>query len=360
MPANHHTLIKAGTPVHVAMIGTEGAGKTVLSCVLAKRFSYPDNDGVFLEPGNPTTLKYVEQVWATLVSGEWPPSTPPGELFKLKWFLHWPGHLPCEVRHLDAAGQDIRKLFDDDEPTKAPLPPPLEELRTYCHHADVVLFLVNVKDFVGEGASNRRAANEAAIKFAMDRVLVDGGSRRAILVFTQADQYVAYAKKLGNWQNLAMRAMPYIYSAYIRSGRVPIVPVAAVWDTRVSEALDRTPRRVPTPDFRSKGLKELLDVVKEAVEQAERRELARREAEQREAARREAEQREAARREAEQREAAKREAEQRERTIELAILGAAAWAVMGRDLPTRIFWAALGGTLGALIGRMAANQKKKK
>ena len=269
MDANHSTPAHNGSRLRMALVGTEGSGKTVLTCVLAKRFSCPDHNGVFLEPGNPSTLKYVERVWATLTSREWPPSTSPGELFKLKWILHLPNGLKSELHLIDVAGQDIRKLFDDDEPARDQLLSPLDELhrlRRYCRRADIVLFLVNLRDFVGEGDPDRRAANEAAMKFAMDRVLADGSSRRAILVLTQTDQYADHLKQQGGWQNLTRQAMPYIYSAHLQSGRVPVLGVAAVMDTVVRDGPDGTPHRVPAPDFRSEGLDQLLNEVKQTYE----------------------------------------------------------------------------------------------
>ncbi|MDR2438506.1 MAG: hypothetical protein LBE12_03910, partial [Planctomycetaceae bacterium] len=54
----------------VAIVGTEGSGKTVLASVWAKRMTQRQ-DEIFLDPKGFNTGMYVERVWATLNRGEW-------------------------------------------------------------------------------------------------------------------------------------------------------------------------------------------------------------------------------------------------------------------------------------------------
>lgn len=250
----------------IAIIGLEGSGKTVLTVTLAKRLSTIDARGVFLNPQGVKTLKYVENVWQTLQSGEWPPSTPPGELFELRWKLQLVGESECDVRLIDAAGQDLRLLFGDEQIDAVDsLPAHLQALADYCRSADIVLFLVNLKDYVGQGNPEQRTANEAAIKSAMD--YLDGSARRkrVCLILTQTDLYEELARERGGWLELVAHAIPYIFSAHVQVQHVAVHPVSSVADTRVVVDETGTPRRVPVAGFRSEGLDEVIDWLKTQV-----------------------------------------------------------------------------------------------
>ncbi len=260
----------APTP-RIAIIGTEGAGKTVLITALAKRLSTIDARGVFLNPQGVKTLKYVEGVWQTLQSGEWPPSTPPGDKVELRWKFQIVGEIESDVRLIDAAGQDLRLLFGDEQiMSKDGLPAHLEALADYCRNADIILFLINLKDFLGEGDPQQRTANEAAIKSAMDYLSGDDHPRRICLVLTQIDQYRELAKKYGGWLELTAKAVPYVFSAHVKAHQVAVHAVSSVAETQVIVSSDGMPQRVPAPGFRSKGLTDLIQWLTDQVRYAVR------------------------------------------------------------------------------------------
>jgi hypothetical protein len=241
------------------IIGTEGSGKTVLVTTLAKRLSTIDARGVFLNPQGVKTLKYVEGVWHTLQSGDWPPSTPPGELFELKWKFQIVGELECDVRLVDAAGQDLRLLFGDEQIlSEESLPGNLQILAEYCRAADIILYLINLKDFIGQGHPEQRTANEAAMKAAMDYLGGDGRLRRVCLILTQMDLYRDLARERGGWLELAAEAIPYVFGAHIRIHQIVVLPVSAVAVTQVIVDQDGTPRRVPVAGFCSEGFDDLV------------------------------------------------------------------------------------------------------
>ncbi|NJN36999.1 MAG: hypothetical protein HC794_08030 [Nitrospiraceae bacterium] len=219
----------------IAVIGMEGSGKTVLATTLAKRLSTTDANGVFLNPQGVQTLQYVEHVWNTLQMGEWPPSTPPGELFELRWKLQIAGELNSDVRLIDVAGQDLRQLFGKDQIDRvSELPQHLQTLANYCRSADIVLFLLNLKDFMGEGRADQRTANQAALKSAMDHLGSGDRPIRMCLVLTQSDLYEELAQHSGGWLELAAIAVPYVFHAHVKTEHVAVYPVAAVSQTRVS------------------------------------------------------------------------------------------------------------------------------
>jgi len=243
----------------LAIIGMEGSGKTVLATTLAKKLSKMTSHGVFLNPQDTKTLKYVEQVWQTLLSGDWPPSTPPGTMFELHWKLQGTKELECNVRLIDPAGQDLRMLFGDDQIQSVDsLPKHLQALAAYCRSADIIMFLINLRDFVGQGDPALRIANEAAIKAAMDYLGENVRPRRFCLVLTQADLYRNLAEQHGGWHELAKNAIPYVFASHVQHHKVAVCPVSAVADTQVVTDQDGSPRRVPAQGFRCEGLDDLF------------------------------------------------------------------------------------------------------
>lgn len=249
----------------IAIIGTEGSGKTVLITALARALDGFSSGGAFLDPQGAATIRYVAQALNTLMSGEWPKSTAPGELFNLRWKLRVDGEPDCAVRLVDAAGQDLRQLFGDEriqQPEE--LKGSLRTLAAYCRSADIVLFLINLKDFDGQPDPLKRTDNELAIKLAMDYLCVDDRPRRFCLIFTQADLYSEAAQVRGGWTALAVEMIPIISGAYLRpsgtpaSRVVPVFPVSAVNRTRIEVDEKGIPRRVPHPPFGSDGLEPVV------------------------------------------------------------------------------------------------------
>ena len=245
----------------VAIIGTEGSGKTVLITVLAKRFGRVSEDGFFLNPLDGKSIRYVENGWHALDSGEWPAGSPLGQLFELQWELHCGVESQaCQLRLADSAGQDLRRIFSDDEADTDPqMPSYLQRLSAYCRNADIVICLVNLKDFLGEGDYQRRTESQLVIKGALQRLSApDGRHRRFCLLFTQIDQYQAVYRKYGDWAAVAKEHLPYVHRAHVATGQVKVGAVAAVYDTQVVVGSDGTPRRVPVPGFTSRGLEKVM------------------------------------------------------------------------------------------------------
>lgn len=251
---------------HVAIVGTEGAGKTVFVTVLAKLYSQLRDDGVYMTPMNRATANYIERAWQALCNYEWPPSTPPGELVHLHWQLQLGDDRPlCDLRLVDAPGQDLRLLFGEEQAVDIEqLPTAMQSLVEALQTADVVLCLVNLRDFFGESDPERRLANQWVIRFAMD-FLQQHRPCRFGLVFTQVDQYQAERARLGGWSQLAARCLPYVYESYLRGGDVPIFPVAAVNTTRVLTDDDGRPRRVPERGFKCSGYSKLMGWMADAL-----------------------------------------------------------------------------------------------
>ncbi len=246
----------------IAFIGTEGAGKTVLLAALAKTFGGTDETKPIFIPADGTTLKHVEHVWATLSSGDWPPSTPAGQRIDLAWSLRFPasagGIQEIPIRAWDVAGQDIRLLFDQEQIRSSNLGAELTGLADYLREADVIVYVVNLRDFLGEPDPNRRASNQASIKTAMDVLHVNGAPKQFCLAFTQADQYAEELARVGGPAGAAREHLPHVYNAYLRGGE-GVLALAAVYDTVIVRDARGKTLRVPAQKFRSSGLTKLLD-----------------------------------------------------------------------------------------------------
>lgn len=254
----------------IAVIGTEGSGKTVLVATLAKRFSVTSKDGFFLSPIDNTTHRYVERMWLILNQGDWPPSTPAGQVIELKWRLLCNGSVPfeCQVRLIDCAGQDLRRIFADDDSVEVDPAAPrhLRELAEYLHSAEIVICLVNLKDFLGEGDPERRLDNEVVLMSALRRLSATRDRNcRLYLLFTQIDQYRGFRAEYGGWPGVVKKFLPYVHGEHVARELVQVGAVAAVNDTQVSRDLDGTPRRVPRPGFESKGLDDLIRNIAQAA-----------------------------------------------------------------------------------------------
>lgn len=258
-PAEPIPLASHGAPM-IAVIGMEGSGKTVLTTTLAKRLSTIDARGVFLNPQGVKTLRYVEQVWQTLQSGEWPPSTPPGQIFELRWKLQVAGEAECDLRLIDAAGQDLRGIFGEDQIESAQaMPSQLQSLAEYCRSSNVILFVVSLDSFIGEGDPRRRISNEAAIKSAMDHLSGHALDKRICLVLTKWDLFTSLASQRGGWLELLAQELPYIFSSHVRFKQIAVYPVSSVAQTRIQVDDNGQTFRAPKPGFCSEGLDELVD-----------------------------------------------------------------------------------------------------
>ena len=252
----------------IAVVGIEGSGKTVLATMLAKRYSEWVPDQPFFEPMNPQTVNYVERAWHTLNEGDWPPSTPPGELAALNWRLHFDQSMVCDLHMIDAAGQDLRQLFGEGRVHDYDaLPPDLQQLASSVVQADIILLLANLGDFLGEPDELRRVKNECAIKFLLDFVQTYRAEcpPHICVVLTQIDRYRGNVKQYRSLTELVQKHMPILYAFHLNQGSSHLLAISAVSETQVFAATGESPRRVPKPPIRSRGLDELMAWLRNAV-----------------------------------------------------------------------------------------------
>jgi len=249
----------------IAIIGTEACGKTVFVTTLAKRFMAPDEQGVFIEPKTRATAKYIDRVWRMLSDCDWPPSTNQGELNDLDWRFHASPEMSCDIRIVDCAGQDLRVLFSDEQVDNVEsLSKPLQKVANYCQTADIVLFTVNINNFVEPDDHEQQLADEWAIKYAMDFLKKDNHGNHCCLLFTQADRYKHLEEEHGNWDRIAEKFLPHVHAAHLSNGKTPIFPVAAVANT-TEKLIRNRPTLVPDINFRSEGLEPVVQWMAEST-----------------------------------------------------------------------------------------------
>ncbi|MDR0337731.1 MAG: hypothetical protein LBI18_11640 [Planctomycetaceae bacterium] len=258
------------TTPQIAIVGTEGSGKTILASVLVKRMS-SNIEEVFLHPRSWETAEYVEKVWNALNNGEWWKSTEAGCTFELQWSLHI-GRLTVPMKLIDSAGQDLRELFSKDTYKQKNLSGIQRELLDYIQNASIVILVVNLLHFRGEPDNLKRKQNEFVLKEVIDMFAADPKHQDIAVVFTAWDLYHAdITKNYSNFTNYLQKELPLLYNA-MRLGHqsgdsIHYFPVAAVMDT---ELIDNV--RVPKPNFRSGGLNTLSDWLINIVQRTQQKE----------------------------------------------------------------------------------------
>lgn len=256
----------------IAIVGTEGSGKTILASVLAKRMS-SNTDGIFWHPRGWETAEYVERVWNTLNNGEWWKSTEAGQMFEMQWTLHI-GPSEVQVKLIDSAGQDLRELFSKDTYKKKNLSGIQRELLDYIQTAPVVILVVNLLHFRGEPDGLKRKQNEFVLKEIVDMFASDKKHQDIAVVFTAWDLYYAdITKNYGNFTTYLQKELPQLYNAmqlgYQSGDSIHWFPIAAVMDTELKNNI-----RVPKPNFRSGGLDTLNNWLLNIVQREQNKEQA--------------------------------------------------------------------------------------
>lgn len=240
----------------IAIVGLESSGKSIFTACFAKKFERMDDKGRAMVAMNYPTKSFTDKSWSDLRSGEWLPSTPPGSLFNYAWKINGP-QMDFDLHVVDAPGHDIRSLFttgsihDKDGNHQA--------LAKYCREADIVLLLINLKDYEGIANQARQTANDWAPQAVLQEILNRPGTHCAILL-TQMDIYEPRMNQVGSPEKLLRDILPQVHAQFVSSGKVPVLPVASVNQT-VATVRDGIPMKVPAPNFESRGFDAVMDWV---------------------------------------------------------------------------------------------------
>lgn len=258
--------------VQIAIVGMTGSGKTVLVSTLAMKMSQMADRGVFLSPigdNRRQTLQYVQQNWKTLNRGEWPPSTPAGEIVQLHWELSTEKNV-ASVRFADCAGQDVRAIFDQNSFSSLSLSKDLRDVFQYLNRSNILLFLVNMEDVLGRSdkQSLKNVLNVDQMIYVLNQT--PGIPRKCAVVLSQYDKYKPEVdQQFGGDVLEYLRAyLPQLHGQYVRNKSFEIIPVAAVEQTQTIFENGNV-RKVPAPGFTSYNLDALIQWLANAVDELE-------------------------------------------------------------------------------------------
>lgn len=262
--------------IAMALVGTQGCGKTVFATVLANRLSRTDaapDPGyhVTLAPADNNTMHFQGKNWDLLQSEQWPPATQPGKFKRLQWHAELADGRRFRLAVQDMAGHDLRAIFsscagiaDDGGSSSSSssssrrldqvsLSPEAQTAIDFCSQADIVLFLLNLDDFYDLAADRPaplRYHNEIILAEMFRQLRRQG--RRCCLLLTQVDRHEVRMP----WPDIGRRAFPFLWQQFIATGDVPFCPLAAV--ATVNPATTTAPgapaAATPAPGFHSTGL----------------------------------------------------------------------------------------------------------
>ena len=254
----------------VAIVGVEGAGKTVMLAGLGELYSQPDEAGYFLAPKNFSTVRYVNEKIAKMRQGQWPTATPEDLMQGLDWTLRrkMPGERPvdvCAISCLDFAGEVYRAAFCSDG--RQADSEEAASLKRYVAECDDLIVLINLRDVIANGLTDARVQQSAWItneilKFALD----DPGSgtsrrrkpKRAAIVLSQADSYMNTIDSCGGAAGVLEKYLPHVYNSY---DWLDIFEASAVDLIQV----DGDGNAFPHPDFTPALLQPIMEWIKKGA-----------------------------------------------------------------------------------------------
>ena len=247
-----------------------GSGKTVLVTTLAVKMAQMTLKDIYMGPAGANrrqTLKYTQDNWESLKNGQWPPSTPAGELIELQWELSTK-NCQATVQFLDCAGQDIRSLFSTDNFNPNSLGEDLRRVFESVNSANVLIFLVNMKDLLATRDMTSEVLDLDQMLHTLQ--LRNDIPRRIAVAFSQYDKYKPEVDEMfnGDFLEYVRHYLPYLYGQYNSTHNFELIPVAAVNETR--EVIENgVVKQYPAPNFSSYNLEKLIRWIADSVEEVE-------------------------------------------------------------------------------------------
>ena len=245
----------------VAIVGVEGSGKTVMLACLGELYTMPDERGHFLEPENFQTAAYVMDKISRMRNGEWPMATADDAMQGLNWTLRKKksgGGRPeevCEISFLDFGGEVYRAAFGIRGGEDQSLSNEIKQLKDYIAAADDLIVLINLRDVINKGATDKRVhesiwITSSILKSALSRSKSSGP--RASIAITQADSYADTIRMCGGARGVLAKYLPHVSNSY---DWLDIFDVTAVDKT----VMDDDGNIVPARDFKPVGLRVLMN-----------------------------------------------------------------------------------------------------
>jgi GTPase SAR1 family protein len=203
--------------MQVAIVGSPGSGKTVLTAVLSNYLS-GHSDRVYMNPkkayrhkGNEVetlpTISYINGILDELHNGKWAGRTEGGHKLELEFKLHIGGNA-YDMKLLDSPGEDLQNIFLNYD--KTTLEPFRQRIFDYILSSNVVILIVNLDHFADAPTLTARGENEAVIKEAVDNLVEAGVCHHILICFTAYDKYKAHIDQTygGNFMNYLRGELP--------------------------------------------------------------------------------------------------------------------------------------------------------
>lgn len=245
-------IIQNNSPIKIAFVGLPGAGKTVMIATLLHRIERKQRNDPHLSL-NPVgnrhqTLMYALQNWKTLENGNWPASTPAGDLVDMYWELN-SQKTQGTINIIDCAGQDLRFLFSQDNLNPNTLNSDLRLIYNRLIDANILLVLINTKDLVQRDNSEEIADLDQMLYTLLYKKIIP---RRITILLSQFDQYKPELEEKynNNLDDFLYDYLPYFYNQYIHNDLINVIPVAAVADTRIVNE-NGNAKKYPAANFTS-------------------------------------------------------------------------------------------------------------
>jgi hypothetical protein len=247
---------------HIAIIGTEGSGKTILATVWARRLAHSTESRLSLAYQNIETERYVERAWANISNGQWLPSTPPGTRIELEWLLQH-GTFECPIKLIDLPGQDLRNFFSGNYNT---LGRDSQELFDYVASASIVFAVINLERILKYPESEDRIVLSEIVRFLTANTNTE--TQHLYFVFTAWDKVATEVlDKYSSLTNYIRTELTPFYrtceNAWNRAGKgIYFLAVAPVAQTVYDLASDGF---VPKKDFKNYNLDNFTKVLIQSI-----------------------------------------------------------------------------------------------
>ena len=254
------------TQAHIAIIGTEGSGKTILATVWAHQLTYSRDRRLRLIGKNIDTERYVDQLWRQLNQEKWLPSNPQGTKTELEWKLQLGDDFEYPIKLLDMPGQDLRNFFNGNYNS---LGRDASELGDYIKTASTVVVVVNLERILNETQFARTQTEDNIVIREIARYLAENADTQHIcFVFTAWDKVApAILDEYRSLTNYIQQKLTPFYNicedATEQEGKgIYFLAVAAVAQTKYA---GYTKEIVPKENFRSYNLGNLTKILVQSL-----------------------------------------------------------------------------------------------
>ena len=216
----------------VAIIGSPGSGKTVLTAVLSRYLS-SHSDKVYMNPkaGDKCegkdfktipTISYINETLDVLYRGEWATSgTVQGTSYDLGYELHI-GKNVYEMKLLDSPGEDLQRIWMSYDRTA--LSAFQQGLCNYILSSNAVVLVVNLDHFADAPTLTVKSENENVLKEAVDNLVKAGVCHHILVCFTAYDKYKAYIDHTyaGNFIQYLESELPMFHRSFGVAGKTVV------------------------------------------------------------------------------------------------------------------------------------------